>query len=111
LERRYREEIQGLHYDIEREFSEGFVVLSRHYGLLLDAHRLEHNKVFSWDVGCDAKSVMRAEKIRSLTVDKIGGVLERGENPLAAIYYISSTKMVDMGNLVQMPSLRHIFGS
>ncbi len=77
---------KGLHYDKKREFSEDFVVLSRHYGLLWEGPWLEHNKVFAWHVGSDAESVMRAEKISSLTMNEIGKRFERGENPFAAIY-------------------------
>ncbi|TVR89877.1 MAG: hypothetical protein EA411_01355 [Saprospirales bacterium] len=61
-------------------------MLSRHYGLLWETPWLEHNKIFAWHVGSDAESVMKAEKISSLTMNEIGKRFERGVNPFADIY-------------------------
>ncbi|MBL0310458.1 MAG: hypothetical protein IPP77_12515 [Bacteroidetes bacterium] len=75
----------GLFYDEKRNYSTDFTICTRYWEDSWHLDWIKQNKVFAGHIDCDENEKMEVERISNLTVDEIGELHDKGQNPLKTI--------------------------
>ena len=78
--------LKGLSFDSINQPLNDFTIIYRYdNSLLSEVNWLKHNRVFAWHIETSNNSLAVVNQISEMSMDKIGELVENGENPLKTI--------------------------
>lgn len=72
----------GFEFDVEKQYSNDFVITHRYNGRLWDVDWLEDNSFHAWHRDTDDRLKAQVKLIGDLTLDEVGDLMDAGETPL-----------------------------
>ena len=76
---------KGLTFNQDEQYSNDFTIYQRLEGFLWKVDWIRGNSVFAWHPDCNDSEILMVEEIGLLTMDEIGELIEKGQQPLTTI--------------------------
>lgn len=76
----------GLNYNADKKCSDDFVIVCRYGDPFWEVDWLKNNNIFAWHIDADSREVQRVNEICSMSMDSILDLIDKGKNPLKAVW-------------------------